>query len=413
LDEMIHVAKEMRLQNINIPLLIGGATTSRVHTAVKVQPEYAHGVIHVLDASKAVPVVEKLINPERQGAFKTEINDEYEKVRAHYAKNQAKKSFLSIEASRKNECPLDLSKVPALPKHLGTTVFENVDLETLVPFIDWTPFFRTWELHGKYPQILNDEIVGESATKLFEDAKELLNKFVRGKSLQAHGIFGLFEAQRTGPEEVSLINTPSEFKFQFLRQQQKKHASAHNISLADFIAPQESGIKDCIGCFAVSTGFGLEKIIAEFEADHDDYNSILAKALADRLAEAFAEYLHLKVRVEYWGYNENESLKTEDLIAEDYPGIRPAPGYPACPDHLEKNTIWELLQVKETIGIELTESLAMYPTAAVSGYYFGHPDSKYFGLGKISRDQVEDYAERRKESVPVIERWLSSNLNYQ
>lgn len=416
LDEMIHVAREMRMQGLNIPLLIGGATTSRVHTAVKVQPEYAHGVIHVLDASKAVPVVESLINPQRRDDLKRTINKEYEKVRTHYTSNQKQKSFRTLEEARNNAFEVDLQKTPAAPNKLGVHEVHVDDLSELVPYIDWTPFFRTWELHGKFPAILKDEVVGEAASKLYEDARALLKKIVDEGLLKAKGIYGVFPAARTDHEEVSLYDEASKetiAQFQFLRQQQKKHEKAKNMCLADFIVSADSGKQDHIGCFAVSTGFGLKEMVTQYEQDHDDYNIILAKALADRLAEAFAEYLHFKVRTDFWGYNAQEQLDNQELIEEKYPGIRPAPGYPACPDHLEKKTIWKLLNVEERVGISLTESLAMDPAAAVSGYYFGHPEAKYFGLGKISRDQVEEYARRKNEPVPFIERWLGSNLNYQ
>jgi 5-methyltetrahydrofolate--homocysteine methyltransferase len=607
LDEMIHVAKEMQRRKMSIPLLIGGATTSRVHTAVKIEPNYDHPVVHVLDASRAVTVVSNLLSEDQRDTYVAETRSEYEKVRVHYAASSSAKNYLSIEDARANKLKIAFKQEDIVaPKSPGIQVFRNIPLEEIVPYIDWTPFFQTWELAGRYPNILEDEIVGEQAKQLFEDAQKMLNEIVNGKKLEARAVVGLFEANAVGDDisvscpspDVSL-NVPSNgdannvtsigdankvtsigdgdkvpspalpkgkgveerkpntnyktgnsdlFKklhdraidmrktptkaeailwenlkgdkienahfrrqhlieefivdfvclklnlvievdgeihatkenalyderrtkllnqagfnvirfsnnevlnnikdvlekikkelhslqstavneevvapfplgragdgtalFRTLRQQTKKTAGQPNIALADFIAPVESGIQDYIGCFAVCTGFGLEEIVAEYEKNHDDYSSILAKALADRLAEALAEYMHKKVRTDMWGYAKNETLSNTDLIDEKYQGIRPAPGYPACPDHLEKKTIWNLLNVNENVGIELTDSLAMYPTAAVSGYYFAHPQAKYFGLGKITKDQIEDYATRKNITIEEAERWLSPNLNY-
>ncbi|MFN0033011.1 MAG: methionine synthase [Flavobacteriales bacterium] len=413
LDEMIHVAKEMKRRKLNIPLLIGGATTSRVHTAVKIEPHYEHPVVHVLDASRAVTVVSNLLSVDSKDEFISNTRSEYEKVRVNYAAQTSLKNFLTIEEARANKLKIDFKKEDIItPNQLGLQSFRNIPLEEIVPFIDWTPFFQTWELAGRYPKILEDEVVGAEATKLFADAQEMLKDIVANKKLEARAVVGLFEANTKTDDIVLGVKNQEPKTFFSLRQQTKKTASQPNLALADFIAPAESGLKDYIGCFAVCTGFGLDKMVEAYEADHDDYSSILAKALADRLAEALAEYMHKKVRTEIWGYSKNESLTNEDLIEEKYQGIRPAPGYPACPDHLEKKTIWSLLNVEENTGIELTDSLAMYPTAAVSGYYFAHPQSKYFGLGKITKDQVEDYAQRKGFTIEEAEKWLSPNLSY-
>ncbi len=610
LDEMIHVAKEMQRRKMTIPLLIGGATTSRVHTAVKIEPNYAHPVVHVLDASRAVTVVSNLLSEDQRDSYVAVTRSEYEKVRTQYAASSSAKNYLSIGEARTNKLKIEFKQEDIVaPKSLGTQVYKNIPLEEIVPFIDWTPFFQTWELAGRYPNILEDEIVGEQAQQLFADAQKMLNEIVAGKKLEARAVIGLFEANAVGddisvscpspvntdnilnpnasgsdvpstnndvndvafannnvndvpspalpkgkgvdernthtnyktgnPElyktlhdrAISMRKSPTKAEailweqlkgdklenahfrrqhlieefivdfvclklnlivevdceihntkenaayderrskllnqagfnvirfsnnevlnnikdvlekikkelhslqstavneelvapfplgragdgtsiFYTLRQQTKKTAGQPNIALSDFIAPADSGIKDYIGCFAVCTGFDLEEIVADYEKNHDDYSSILAKALADRLAEALAEYMHKKVRTEIWGYAKNEALNNTDLIDEKYQGIRPAPGYPACPDHLEKKTIWGLLNVNENVGIELTDSLAMYPTAAVSGYYFAHPQSKYFGLGKITKDQIEDYAQRKNINIEEAERWLSPNLNY-
>jgi 5-methyltetrahydrofolate--homocysteine methyltransferase len=410
LDEMIHVAKEMQRKGLNIPLLIGGATTSRVHTAVKIEKCYDHPVVHVLDASKAVTVVSNLLSTDLKKDFIEDTKREYERVREHYLNNASSKSFLSIEEARANRLQLVFDEhTIQTPERIGVEVFDSIALDELVPFIDWTPFFQTWELAGRYPAILKDEVVGAEATQLFKDAQTMLNDIVVNKRLTARAVVGIFPAYS---QQDDIVLPGYGAAFRTLRQQTKKTAGQPNLALADFIAPEESGITDHIGCFAVCTGFGLDKLVEEYESQHDDYSSILAKAIADRLAEALAEYMHRKVRTELWGYAKDEQLNNEALIDEKYRGIRPAPGYPACPDHLEKQTIWKLLQVKESIGLELTDSLAMYPTAAVSGYYFAHPKSKYFGLGKITKDQVEDYAKRKGIELEQAERWLSPTLNY-
>ncbi len=415
LDEMIHVAKEMKRRKMNIPLLIGGATTSRVHTAVKIEPHCEHPVVHVLDASRAVTVVSNLLSVDQKKEFIANTRTEYEKVRVNYAAQTSAKNYLNIDEARTNKLKIDFKTEDIkVPNQLGVHTFHNIPLEEIVPFIDWTPFFQTWELAGRYPKILEDEVVGIEATKLFADAQKMLHGIVSEKKLEARAVVGIFEANTISDDIILTLNTqyPIPNTFHSLRQQTKKTASQPNLALSDFIAPLDSGIQDYIGCFAVCTGFGLDKMVELYEADHDDYSSILAKALADRLAEALAEYMHKKVRTEIWGYAKDESLKNDELIDEKYQGIRPAPGYPACPDHLEKKTIWSLLNVTENTGIELTDSLAMFPTAAVSGYYFAHPDSKYFGLGKITKDQLEDYSKRKKITIEEAEKWLSPNLNY-
>jgi 5-methyltetrahydrofolate--homocysteine methyltransferase len=410
LDEMIHVAKEMQRKGLNIPLLIGGATTSRVHTAVKIEPSYDHPVVHVLDASKAVTVVSNLLSTDLKQEFITKTKEEYVTVRTHYANQSSSKTFLSLAEARNNKLQLVFDEgTVSVPERAGVEVFHDIALEELVPFIDWTPFFQTWELAGKFPAILKDEVVGVEATKLYEDAHHMLNDIVTNKRLTARAVVGIFPAYSQG-DDIVLPGYGAAFRT--LRQQTKKAPGQPNIALSDFIAPEDNELNDHVGCFAVCTGFGLESIVAAYEQQHDDYSSILAKALADRLAEACAEYMHRKVRTELWGYAKDETLDNEALISEKYRGIRPAPGYPACPDHQEKITIWKLLQVKESIGLELTDSLAMYPTAAVSGYYFAHPDAKYFGLGKITKEQVEDYANRKGITVETAERWLSPNLSY-
>jgi 5-methyltetrahydrofolate--homocysteine methyltransferase len=410
LDEMIHVAKEMQRRKLHMPLLIGGATTSRVHTAVKIEQHYDHPVVHVLDASRAVTVVSSLLSKEQQGEYVKSIRSEYAKVRENYAAQNQNKNLLSLTDARANKAQLNFnSSTIQAPLQLGVHVFNAIDLKDIIPFIDWMPFFQAWELAGRFPQILEDEIVGEQATQLYADAREMLEEIVAKKSLEARAVIGIFGANSVD-DDIELSVDNQHFKFLTLRQQTKKAATQPNFALADFIAPKETGVQDYVGCFAVCTGFGLDEMVSAFEADHDDYSAIISKALADRLAEALAEYMHKKVRKEIWGYDSTESLSNEQLIDEAYRGIRPAPGYPACPDHLEKQTIWELLQVEKSIGIHLTESLAMYPTAAVSGYYFAHPQAKYFGLNKITQEQLQDYAQRKGISTTEAEKWLSPVL---
>jgi 5-methyltetrahydrofolate--homocysteine methyltransferase len=411
LDEMVYLAKEMDKLNIKIPVMIGGATTSRAHTAVKIAPEYKETVVHVNDASRAVTVATHLLQPDTKTTYAKSLREEYDLLREGYLNRSREKNFLSIEVARKNKFKIDWNNYePVKPNFIGTKTIE-VELSELVDFIDWTPFFQSWELYGKFPAILTDEIVGEQASDLYKDAQKMLAQIVLEKWFTAKGILGIFPANTINDDDVEVIASSEVEKFLTLRQQSQKTVGAPNIALADFIAPKEIGKQDYIGCFCVTTGFGVDEKASEFEKQLDDYNSILVKALGDRLAEAFAEYLHLKVRKEIWGYASDEVLSNDELIKEKYKGIRPAPGYPACPDHLEKPTIWKLLKVEQEIGVKLTESMAMWPAASVSGYYFANPESKYFGLGKIKKDQLEDYAKRRNISVELAEKWLSPNLS--
>ncbi|TDS10882.1 methionine synthase (B12-dependent) [Maribacter caenipelagi] len=417
LDEMVHLAKEMDRKDFKIPLLIGGATTSKAHTAVKIDPQYKEAVVHVNDASRAVTVVGDLLQKETSKGYKKSIKDDYDVFREKFLNRSSSKTYKPISAARRNKFKIDWKTSEIVkPNKLGIQVIEDLDLDLLVPYIDWTPFFRSWELHGKYPAILTDEVVGEQATDLFADAQEMLSKIISEKKLKAKGIFGLFPANSINDDDIYVTLSAVEgrdneqYTFRTLRQQLERREGVADYALADFIAPKETGKQDYIGCFCVSTGFGTAELAAQYEKDLDDYNSIMVKALADRLAEAFAEYLHKEVRTEHWGYASNEDLSNEDLIKESYKGIRPAPGYPACPDHLEKLTIWEILKVKETIGVELTDSLAMWPAASVSGYYFGNPEARYFGLGKIKEDQVKDFAERKDMSFEEAEKWLAPNI---
>ncbi|WP_017732221.1 methionine synthase [Nafulsella turpanensis] len=417
LDEMVYVAQEMQNRGMNLPLLIGGATTSRIHTAVKIAPNYDGPVVHVTDASRSVPVAQNLLG-EKRAEYKAKIDEEYTKVREGHKNRQNDKRYLSIEDARKNKHQVNWEETKTTkPEFFGTKVFKNFPLEELVPYIDWTPFFHAWEMKGRYPKIMDDPEKGPAAKKLFEDAQELLQKIIDEKLLEARAVIGFYPAN-TEEDDTIVLYTDDErgqelSRFHTLRQQSEKPAGTPNLSFADFLAPQETGLKDYIGGFAVTAGIGLDELVQKFEADHDDYNSIMTKALADRLAEAFAELMHKKVRTEYWGYVAEESLDNESLIREKYQGIRPAPGYPGCPDHTEKVTLFELLDCEAQTGIGLTESLAMYPASSVSGLYYSHPDSKYFGLGKIGRDQVEDIARRKNMTVEELERWLSPNLNYE
>jgi 5-methyltetrahydrofolate--homocysteine methyltransferase len=382
---------------------------------VKIAPEYKETVVHVNDASRAVTVASNLLQAETREGYVKAIREEYDKLRDGYLNRSRDKNFHSIEDARKNKLKLDWDNfTPVKPNFIGTKTVE-VELSELVDFIDWTPFFNSWELFGKYPAILSDEIVGEQATNLFADAQEMLQQIVSEKWLTAKGILGIFPANTINDDDIAVYAEPETRNSQLatfltLRQQSQKTAGAPNIALSDFIAPKDSEKQDYIGCFCVTTGFGVDEKATEFEKQLDDYNSILIKALGDRFAEAFAEYLHLKVRKEIWGYASDENLSNQDLISEEYNGIRPAPGYPACPDHLEKPTIWKLLNVDEEIGVTLTESMAMWPASSVSGYYFANPQSKYFGLGKIKEDQVIDYAKRRGISTEMATKWLSPNI---
>ncbi|MDB5191097.1 MAG: metH [Segetibacter sp.] len=411
LDEMVHIAHEMKRRNINLPLMIGGATTSRMHTAVKIAPEYDHGVVHVLDASRSVTVAGSLLSKEQKGDFLGGISNEYQKLREDFASKRSVKSFLPLAQAQANKVFLDWNSfTPVSPSFTGTRSFNNYSLDEIANYIDWQPFFIAWELHGRFPQILSDEKVGVEATKLYNDAKELLQKIVSEKWLTARGVIGFWPANSNGKDTVTLQDNNEVVDLEFLRQQIKKAAGQPNISLADFIAPQETGKQDNIGAFAVSI-HGIDEHIKRFESQHDDYNKIMLQALADRLAEAFAELLHHKTRTEFWGYAKDENITNEDMIKETYQGIRPAPGYPACPDHTEKYKLFHLLNATKEAGIELTESLAMFPASSVCGWYFAHPDSKYFGVGKITRDQLEDYATRKEMPLENAERWLRPILD--
>jgi len=411
LDEMVYLAKELDKKGMKIPVMIGGATTSRAHTAVKIAPQYRQTVIHVNDASRAVTVAGNLLDDNKE-KYTSAVRADYDAFREAFLNRSRDKNFLTIEQARKNKLQLDWTNFnPVKPNVIGKQVIE-VGLDVLVSYIDWTPFFRTWELFGKYPAILTDEVVGEQATSVFADAQAMLAVILREKKLTAKGIYGIFPANQINDDDIELSDENGKVleKFLTLRQQSQKTKGAPNIALADFIAPKDVGKMDYMGAFCVTTGFGVDEWAAEFEKDLDDYNSIMVKALADRFAEAFAEYLHEKIRKEIWGYAAHENLSTEAMIEEIYEGIRPAPGYPACPDHLEKPTIWKLLNVEQEIGVTLTESMAMWPASSVSGYYFGNPESKYFGLGKIKEDQVIDYAKRRSVSTDVAMKWLNPNI---
>lgn len=411
LDEMVHMAKEMERLHLNIPLLIGGATTSRVHTAVKIDPNYNGPVVHVIDASKSVPVAQNLISKDQRPVFESQMKAEYARFREDYKNRKREKNFVSLEKARANKITVDPKNI-VKPAFTGTKVFDDFPLSELRDYIDWTPFFMTWELAGRYPKILNDELVGKEAQKLFDDANELLDQVIGQKLLKAKGVVAFWPANSIGDDvELTLENNQKE-TFHFLRQQSEKAEGQTYNCLADFVVPKTAGVTDYMGGFAVTTGIGIEKLVEQYEKDHDDYNSIMIKAIADRLAEAFAEKMHELVRKEYWGYAKHEVLDNEAMIHEEYQGIRPAPGYPACPDHTEKRLLFDLLGAENSAGIQLTESFAMYPAAAVSGFYFSHPESKYFGLGKINKDQVEEYAVRKNKDVAFIEKWLSPNLGY-
>lgn len=414
LDEMVHVARELKRQQFDIPLLIGGATTSRTHTAVKIAPEYEHGVVHVLDASRSVTVTGSLLNKALKKNFLEGVQTEYVKLNDSFRNKRPVKQFLPIAEARQHPTEIDWkSFTPVKPRKPGVQVFHNYSLADIAPYIDWQPFFIAWELHGKFPQILQDEVVGKEATRLYNDAQAMLQRIIKEKWLDANAVVGLFPANATGPDSVQIRPENGEpVQLEFLRQQIKKAPGQPNFSLADFIAPASSGIQDYMGAFAVTTGGGIEKWLEKFKADHDDYSSIMLKALADRLVEAFAELMHERVRKEWWGYASEEHFSNEELIKEAYSGIRPAPGYPACPEHTEKYKLFGLLDATANTGITLTESLAMYPAASVSGWYFANPASKYFGIGKIEKDQVEDYARRKGWTVEEAEKWLRPNLEY-
>ncbi len=416
LDEMVHFAKEMEREGFSIPLIVGGATTSRIHAAVKIAPNYSGPAIHVLDASRSVTVCSTLMSQDNRDEYIQNIKQEYEKAREAHLNKRSDKRFLSIDEARSNKYQIDLeSFAPVKPSFTGTKVFEAFSLKELVPYIDWTPFFHTWELRGSYPKIFDDKNIGVEAKKLFDDAQQMLQKVIDNNLLQASGVIGFWPANSVG-DDIELYSDESRTqllaRIHTLRQQAEKAAGEPYYALSDFIAPKESGVPDYFGGFAVTTGIGCDELVAQYEADHDDYNSIMIKAIADRLAEAFAEKMHELVRREYWGYAQGEQLTNQQLIKEEYQGIRPAPGYPACPEHTEKVTLFDLLKATDNAHIHLTESMAMLPTAAVSGFYFAHPQSRYFGLGKIGKDQVEDYAKRKNMSLETAERWLGPNLNY-
>ena len=408
LDEMVYVAEEMQRQNFKVPLLIGGATTSKLHTALKIDPKYKGPVIHVLDASRCVTVVGSLLGEENVASnYVLDTKQAYEYIRNKRLQNRTTKQLISLEESRQNQYKIKNKKVFE-PKRPGEIIVEDLDLKTLRDYIDWTPFFITWQLAGKYPDILKDEVVGEQAQQLFNDANQMLDIIIKEKWLTAKAVSGVFKSKKDGDDLIVFDKNNLELEqLCFLRQQNKKAEGLPNYCLTDF---QEE--EDFIGLFAVTSGLGIEKHIQRFEKDHDDYNSILLKAIADRLAEASAEYMHQKVRQDYWGYAKAEKFSNEELISEKYEGIRPAPGYPACPDHTEKQKIWSILDVENNIGCSLTESMAMYPAASVSGYYFSHSESRYFGLGKINQDQVIDYSKRKNISLSEMERWLQQQLSY-
>jgi 5-methyltetrahydrofolate--homocysteine methyltransferase len=411
LDEMVYLAGELEKNGMTTPLMIGGATTSRAHTAVKVAPVYSGTVVHVNDASRAVTVATSLLQTDMKDEYEFHLRTEYDKLRQGYLNRSREKKYLSLEEARRNKKHLDWSAyTPAQPNFTGTQVI-YVDPAALTDYIDWTPFFSSWELYGKYPAILEDEVVGEQAVSLFADAQSMLKQIIDGQWISARAVLGIFAANQINDDDIEVRDDAGQTLATFLtlRQQSQKTAGAPNMALADFIAPKTAGT-DYIGCFCVTAGHGVEEKVAEFEKNLDDYSAILLKALADRLAEAFAEYLHERVRKEIWGFAPDESLCNHELIGESYQGIRPAPGYPACPDHLEKPTIWKLLNVEENIGVKLTDSMAMWPASSVSGYYFAHPESRYFGLGKIQADQIADYAKRRNITNEAARKWLQPNL---
>lgn len=413
LDEMVHIAREMKRQHLDLPLLIGGATTSRMHTAVKIAPEYESGVVHVLDASRSVTVAGSLLSKDQKGEFIKGISEEYRKLKEDFGNKKVAKAYLSYEQAVQNKVKIDWTNfTPVKPTFTGTKSFIDYNLDEIATYIDWQPFFIAWELHGKFPQILSDEKVGTEATKLYNDAKALLKKIIDEKWLTAKGVIGFWEANSNGKETITVTDGLSTIvELESLRQQVKKAPGQPNMSLTDFIAPEETGLKDYLGAFAVTID-GIEPHLKRFAGQHDDYNKITLQALADRLAEAFAELLHHKTRREFWGYAKDEALTNEDLIKEKYQGIRPAPGYPACPDHTEKYKLFALLDATIATGIQLTESLAMYPASSVCGWYFANPESRYFGIGKIEKDQVEDYAKRKNMRLDEVERWLRPVLEY-
>lgn len=412
LDEMVHVAAEMKRRGMKQPLLIGGATTSRMHTALKIAQQYDGGVVHVLDASRSVSVAGSLLNQNKKD-FLGAIDVEYDKLRIEFANKKNSKEMLSYEEAVKRKFTINWAEANfTKPSFTGKKEITGISIETLIPYIDWTPFFIAWEMHGKFPAILKDAIIGKVASKLYDDANAMLQQIVAGKWLEPKAIIGFWPANSNNRDSVTLLNVESheELELQFLRQQMKKAADQPNLSLADFIAPSSASTQDHLGAFAVTIK-GIEAHIKRFESEHDDYSKIMLQALADRLAEALAEYVHMKVRTEYWGYAKNELLSNDDMIKEVYTGIRPAPGYPACPDHTEKNKLFQLLDATQQLGIILTESLAMFPASSVCGWYFSHPEAKYFGVGKITKDQLQDYAARKGMDTDTAEKWLRPSLD--
>jgi 5-methyltetrahydrofolate--homocysteine methyltransferase len=426
LDEMVYLAKEMERQNFDLPLLIGGATTSKAHTAVKIDTQYKNAVVHVNDASRAVTVVGDLLNKKTSHEYVAKLKKEYDEFRTKFLKRGKEKTYLSIDEARQRKYKIDWNTSEIIkPKELGIQTLEQLSLKELVPFIDWSPFFRSWDLHGKFPAILTDEVVGEQASILYEEAQQMIQKMIAKQLLKPKAIFGLFEANTINEDDIEVLLKPNRSKnvisseveksqnnniiFRTLRQQLKKREGIPNLALSDFIAPKTSNKTDYMGAFCVAI-FGAQELADSYRAKQDDYNGIMAQAIADRFAEAFAEYLHKQIRTKHWGYAAAEDLSNDDLIQENYKGIRPAPGYPACPDHLEKETIWELLAVENQIGVQLTESLAMWPAAAVSGYYFANKEAKYFGLGKITDDQVTDYSMRKGIPKETARKWLHPTL---
>ena len=413
LEEMAHVAKEMQRLGFKIPLLIGGATTSRTHTAVKIEPHYQGATVWVPDASRAVGVCSNLLSDELRNGYIKSVREDYDKVREQHANKKGVK-LVTLAAARANAAKIDWANyVPPKPAFIGIKTLVNFPLAELVPYIDWSPFFQTWDLWGKYPQILDDAVVGEAAREVFANAKKMLGQIVDEKWLEARAVCGFWPANSVG-DSIEIYRDESRttvlHTFHHLRQQNEKPAGNPNQCLADFVAPRASGIADYLGAFAVTAGIGCEERAIAFEAQNDDYSAIMIKSLADRLAEAFAECLHAKTRQQFWGYAVDEKLSTDDMVAEKYQGIRPAPGYPACPEHSEKAPLFALLNAPVEVGMTLTDSFAMLPTAAVSGFYYSHPQSQYFAVGKIDKDQTEDYAKRKGWDLPMAERWLAPNL---
>ena len=408
---MVYLAKEMERQNFSVPLIIGGATTSKAHTAVKIDPNYKNAVVHINDASRAVTVVGDLLNNKTNEIYKNNLKKDYSEFRDKFLKRTKTKKYITIEQARQKKYKINWEETNIVkPKELGIQTLKQLSLKKLIPFIDWRPFFSSWDLHGKYPEILTDEVVGEQATNLYKDAQVILKLIIEKQLLKPKAIFGLFKANTINEDDISIQKKEKEIAvFRTLRQQLKKRDGIPNIALADFIAPKETKITDYMGTFCVAI-FGADELANKYKDNEDDYNAIMVQALADRFAEAFAEYLHHKIRTKHWGYAVSEDLNNDELIKEQYKGIRPAPGYPACPDHLEKETIWKLLDVENEIGVSLTESLAMWPAAAVSGYYFANEKAKYFGLGKITEDQVTNYAKRKGITEEKAKKWLGPNL---